>query len=58
MGTLGFILGILLAFSLSVYITGMLLKASNDFGDSTGSYNHFADGSIAYYVKENNVRYR
>ena len=54
MGGLGFILGLLIAVSLSVFITGLLLKKSNDFGDSTGSYNHFAEGSIRYYVKENN----
>ena len=56
MWVIGVLIGIGLSFALALFITGLILKWSNDFGDNTGSYKHFAEGSIQYSIKQNGVR--
>ncbi|MBP3338974.1 MAG: hypothetical protein J6L69_06195 [Lachnospiraceae bacterium] len=48
---LAIILGIILGVSLSFGITMLVVKASNDLGDSTGSFNQFTNGTMKYLSK-------
>lgn len=48
---LAIISGILVGISLSFCITMLVVKVSNDLGDSTGNFNQFTNGTMKYLSK-------